>query len=397
MGRPKHIAIIGRGVVGLTTAWKFASEGALVTVFGSRDEPGMASLAAVGHVGLKGGIVKAGEEDKSKPGYVLKAKGLEAFESWLKKLEADTGKAIWHQKGFREYYQTRDEREAIFKRVFANRINHQGTWGNVKEVEEVEEAVSKPGFKHSRGYFLYPKDLCVAPKGLLCALEAYIQAKSGQLVETLVKTLKLGKNQNIKILGNDSKALGSFEAVVVASGAFANPHLDAWGISPAKIKKSVGWKASVARGQGSLPAFSGPDSIVEIRGEQGCPCLLEIRKVRPLVWKKGVVETSFKQDPVPLEPEPYSEPNAAQGVEGELLGQLREVRKGVRFETKDQAPLVGSFSGANLGPHFCLNICHHKSAFVTALPSAYIRWKEICGEPLKSWQSALNPARFLSK
>jgi|GEM_PF-6528271 len=378
MSDPKHIAVIGSGIVGLTTAWKFASQGVRVSVFGLKNAPDMASWAAVGHVGLKGGVVRPGEEYLSKPGYVLKAKGVEAFEAWIKDIEVSSGHRIELSRGFHEFYSNADQRETIFKRVLENRIKHQSSWGNTAELSSKNE-------NEASGSFVYSSDLYVNPNHLLPALAQSIESLGGKLVETLVKTFELGENNKMKLLCSNSELLGVFDGLVVASSLFAKPFLDTWNLTKVKPRETLGWKASVSRTKDLPTLFSGKDFLAPIfpRGipgvdPDGSASTLEIRKTRPIVWQPGSVETSFSNDPG-----------------------IASARRGVRFESKDQSPLIGQLTQLGKGgengfgqPFFGLNICHHKSGFVTALPAASILWKDFSGQQLSSWEKALSPLRF---
>ena len=369
MPKPQQqVAVIGSGVVGLATAWHFAKSGIKVTVFGKQDAPNMASWAAIGHVGLKGGVVETGKEHLSKPAYVLKSKGLQGYEAWLTELECESGLSIDWKKGFREYYDSPESREAIFNRVLKNRIKYQKSWGNVKEVKTAKE---------SSGYFLYEQDIWVSPESLLPCLKTSFLQKGGKLVETLVKTFKIGINKKIQLFNSSIDNLGSYDGVVVASGEFANSCLAQLRITGTNIKFTEGWKASVKSDASTFERFKDKDQITSPKTRLlfsqpagASSPLLEIRKVRPLLWRSESVETSFSKDP---------------GV--------KPARHGLRYETKDQAPIVGPISGQT-DPFLALNICHHKSGFVTAPPAAEMLLRSFLGRPVYAWERALSPERF---
>ena len=228
------------------------------------------------------------------------------------------------------------------------------------------------------GYFLYPEDIWVKPEDLLPALKSAYTSLGGKLVETLVKTFKLGKVKKIELFDHKSHSLGAFDGLVVASGNFAKSALSELGIAAKNLKKTKGWKSKVLRGPSCRNAFSTKDSIINLPQIEGLSSphkvpFLEVRKVRPLVWREESVETSFSDDP-----------------------NTKQARHGFRYEAVDQAPLVGPLAGA-FDPFIALNICHHKSGFVTALPSAEILWKSFSKESLFPWEEALSPSRFRSK
>ncbi len=211
----RHVAIIGRGIAGLSLAYELQKIGQKVVLIGPRTDPMMATQAAVGV------SVTKGKSDPRQPLFAAKLAGHAHLKEYLPRIERETGMRIRRLVGsvYEPFHD--DERfEKIRSRVFKDapplQTRAQAGIGLDRLVQSGVAAVIDTA--SMRGAFHYPGDLWFDPRDLLEALTVGVTSLGGTFLDRRVESA-----EDLTAILGTSRATD----VVLAMGAGAGPLLQA--------------------------------------------------------------------------------------------------------------------------------------------------------------------------
>lgn len=189
-----NIAIIGRGLAGLTLAFRMVQAGYRPTVYGAARGPANASRCAQGIVCNKGLIFA------ESPLFRAKLQTLKQLENWLSTLEKSSGLAIprtWI--GVDEPYWSAEDFQKTVQRVYRGNF-----WGCYRP-RNLPAKPWIPGFEVPEGYLHYPDDAWFDVDATMNALEKSCERQGVLFVDESISDL--------------NPLLHRFDHTVVAAGA----------------------------------------------------------------------------------------------------------------------------------------------------------------------------------
>ena len=210
----KKIAVIGRGVIGLSTGLHLKECGFDVTLFGPATLENIASTAAVGIVSTKG-ITLA-----NTPFFKDKMVGNRSFANFLKKIERYSKYPIKsHFNGVHEIAQTLEDYQILKERVYHGNF----TGCTLFEFHRFNQGRSKSFVPHQYlktkgspfGNFHYPFDLWVDPVSFIESLEKALDNMGIPKIPFLVDSISLD-NKTFRVLTKKENFV--FDEVVLACG-----------------------------------------------------------------------------------------------------------------------------------------------------------------------------------
>ena len=191
----KKITIIGRGIIGLATAFELAQRGAEVEVMGSANTIGVASYAAVGISSIKG--LRVAKDDF----FRAKMAGHEQFTEFLRKVSKCSGLEIPIVKGVYEYFKDpnhyQNVRDRTYHGEFTGFLNCQ-----IHNSDELSEyKLLSAHLKKSKllGAFRFPGDLWFHPTALLKALELAVLKLGGKIKDEQVVRIVPHQDRGFRI------------------------------------------------------------------------------------------------------------------------------------------------------------------------------------------------------
>jgi glycine/D-amino acid oxidase-like deaminating enzyme len=204
-----NIAIIGRGIAGLTLAARLVDRGVKPVIYGSSHDPENASRCAQGVLANKGLIFA------ESPLFRAKLRSLRQTQIWLDDLERSTGRTIPRAFSgvFEPYWSAVDFQE------IATRVSRRNFTGCYLTRNLAAWDRSYPPFQAKRplGVFRYPLDGWFDVQATLDALEDKCQRKGAHFRESKVLRLQTqGLGLEI-ICANELPQ--SFDRVIVAGGS----------------------------------------------------------------------------------------------------------------------------------------------------------------------------------
>jgi len=215
------IAIIGRGLAGLTLGFRMVEAGYRPTIWGAARGPGNASRCAQGIVCNKGLIFA------ESPLFRAKLQTLKKLESWLSHLETTSGQPIprcWI--GVDEPYWTEEDFQKMVLRVYRGNF-----WGCYRPQNRTARDWLS-GFKTPEGYLHYPDDAWFDVDATMNALEKSCEKSGASFIDETVSDLK--------------PLLERFDHIVIAAGADSITLLQTLGLAVPKsfhvAGQSLVWK-----------------------------------------------------------------------------------------------------------------------------------------------------------
>lgn len=173
------IAIIGRGLAGLTLGFRMVQAGYQPTLFGAARGPDNASRCAQGIVCNKGLIFA------DSPLFRAKLQSLKKLEDWLSSVEKASGLAIprtWT--GVDEPYWSADDFQKTFQRVYRGNF-----WGCYRpQNRPAKDWLSD--FRTPEGYVHYPDDAWFDVDATMNSLEKACELKGATFIDSDVTELK---------------------------------------------------------------------------------------------------------------------------------------------------------------------------------------------------------------
>ncbi len=251
-----NVAVAGGGIVGLSIAWRLGQRGVPVTVFDKGAMGGEASWAGAGMLAPGGEILATSPI----AGWALEARRI--YPSFIRELEESSAARIDFQEcGALDLAYSAEDWQAL-----ETRAAHQAALGIPSEPLEPRDVLSLCAHIRTAGLIgarFYPGDAIVNPREIVAVLCSICPKLGVSLVE------------NHPVENLDS--LESFDAVVVAAGAWSNRlgigglppvepikgHLIAYGQSPGKYRTILrhGHTYLLQRANGLLIAGSSEEHL----------------------------------------------------------------------------------------------------------------------------------------
>jgi len=202
------IAIVGRGIAGLTLAYRLVKRGYQPIIYGRKDFSQRASSAAQGVVCNKGLVWPR------QPMFQAKIRSLLWVKNWLEDIARTTGCLINHSfSGVFEPYLDRHDFHRIFKRVYKGQFT--GCFGSKNLVANSlpwEESAS-PAFA---GTLFYPGDGWFDPQQLMVILEEYCLSNGASICEDQVVALESANCRPALVTTTGEQNV--FDKLVIAGG-----------------------------------------------------------------------------------------------------------------------------------------------------------------------------------
>ncbi|MFK7823810.1 MAG: NAD(P)/FAD-dependent oxidoreductase [Oligoflexales bacterium] len=195
----KKITIIGRGVIGLASAFELIQRGVKVQVIGPSKTTGVASYAAVGISSIKG--LRVARDDFFRE----KIAGHEGFPGFLRRVSKCSGIEVPIVSGVSEYFKDLNHYQKINERTYHGEFKGllKTQIQNSYELNRYRILSTHHGMSHLFGAFYYADDLWFHPTTLLEALELAILKLGGKIEEEQVMRIIPYKDKSFKIEGCD--------------------------------------------------------------------------------------------------------------------------------------------------------------------------------------------------
>jgi glycine oxidase len=207
------VAVAGGGIIGTSIAWRLAQRGWRVTLFDKGSIGGEASWAAAGMLSPGGEI--EGPSDLA----TLASESRRLYSGFIGELEKASGLAIDYQEcGALDVAYSRHEWEVLQARV----VRQAATGIRSKQVPVGDVSTFWPRVRREGlvGAFFYPDDAMVNTREEMVALAAACR-RSGVSVRQNCPVYKAEISEEEGKL-ESSKGIETFEAVVIAAGAWSN-------------------------------------------------------------------------------------------------------------------------------------------------------------------------------
>ena len=211
--RDTSLAIVGAGIIGLSTAWRLAQSGWHVTVYAQGLHGGEGSWAGAGM------LSPGGEIDPPSPLAALAIESRQLYPEFVRELKEASGSEIDYQEcGGLEVAYSPEELAGIEAK--AGRQEALGISSKPVSANQVAQFWPRLRLEGLVGARFYPGDAIINPRDVLAALRV--------ACEKLGVTLKLNSPATGAELSGDSilvhnpPALDKFDAVVIAAGAWSS-------------------------------------------------------------------------------------------------------------------------------------------------------------------------------
>lgn len=202
-----NIAVIGRGIAGLSAAYRLSEAGFRLKIFGRREGVAVASRCAQGVLCNKGLFFA------NSPLFAAKINSLSHVRDLLPKLESESGRSIPHRfQGVEEPYWSAADFQATVTRVYRHRF-----WGCYGTVNRSGPLADSNAERPCLGRLFYPRDGWFDVPALLNALESLLAARGTQFFDDHIESLRLHPNGGIEVQAGERRE--TFERVVLAAGA----------------------------------------------------------------------------------------------------------------------------------------------------------------------------------
>lgn len=330
------IAIIGRGIIGLSTALAVAEAGWQVTVIAPAHWPSQASTAAQG-LSVTKGLTAA-----RSPLFAAKLAGAAHLAEWIQEVEQKSGRRIAKIIGqILEPFSDNTAKENILQRVYGQ-----------------TEGISADQMVVTGDFLRYPGDMWVSMPDLLSALtEAAIRVGVRFSEEVVTTVTYIPADQHFMLHTNTEPLLA--DEVIVAAGAFSNALIGSRRPDLMQVcARGVIAKQPIDSEMERVLLF-GKRSIVMANGI--------VRYCAAELPEETAGDDNFKDAALSL----VSELRQAAGKSVALPAQdvkKMEVDQGLRGKLKHMHPAVGPIDWG--GHRLFVNIGHHKNGLQFARDAA---------------------------
>jgi glycine/D-amino acid oxidase-like deaminating enzyme len=354
----QNIAIIGRGLAGLTLAFRMVQAGLRPTIFGKSHGPDNASRCAQGIVCNKGLIFA------ESPLFRAKLQTLRNLEEWLGTVEKASGLMIprsWN--GVDEPYWTAEDFHKTVSRVYRGNF-----WGCYRPQNRPADSWLS-GFRKPEGYLHYPDDAWFDVDATMNALEKACSLQGAQFAEETITDLK--------------PLLACFDHTVVAAGAMSMDLLKSLQLEVPRSFQIAGqslvWKDSGAS-----------DPRILVKGTLSLAALPDRRILGSSSWKP---EPGMEPDPEADRTQLLTQGAASFGFTPPDPKDV-EAKQGTRLRFTDRMPALGLWPEASLHKKLSILTGFYKNGLQLADLCAVQLLREIQGEPLNEFGEAFHVSRF---
>jgi glycine/D-amino acid oxidase-like deaminating enzyme len=365
------LAIIGRGLAGLTLAFRMAQQGLRPLVFGASSGPANASRCAQGIVCNKGLLFA------DSPLFRAKLQTLRNLEPWLQSIEDSSGMKIprsW--RGVDEPYWNEEDFHKTLQRVYRGNF-----WGCYRPSNQPARLWALRDFRIPSGFMHYPDDAWFDVQATMIALEQACQKLGVRFLESAVEALMNAKDCIQLKLNQQTFAL---DHVVIAAGAESLRILQGLGLECPKFfhiaGQSLSWDA-----QGEESAR------ILVKGNLSLALLSDRRILGSSSWK----------------PEPGQEPDLikdrddllhqAEAAFGLPLPEPRAAIRsawGVRLRFVDRMPALGIWPEESLQQRISVLTGFYKNGLQLADLCAEQLLLELTGHEMNEFGQAFHVGRF---
>ncbi|MFN3393023.1 MAG: glycine oxidase ThiO [Candidatus Thermochlorobacter sp.] len=368
-----EVAIIGGGIIGLSTAWQLARAGVEVCVFERSEAGKSASWAAAGMLAPQ---AEVGFEEINF--LRLGQESLALYPKFLEELKEDAGLDVQlDTRGTLMIALDRDDREALRREFeFRKSIGLAVEWITASEARELEPLLSP---KVTSAIWL-PNDYQIDNQALILALRRALIARGSTLYEhTAVERVETYQGKVVGLLTSAGQVEAKY--VVLAAGAWSNeiaglPEEARPTVRPVKgqiltlkMTKQLRMTKVVRSPRVYLaPKLDGRLIIGATSEEKGFDTIPTAGGMLTLL------EEAFEAVPAIYE-----------------LG-IEEMRVGLRPGSRDNEPLIGESSVKNL----LIATGHYRHGILLAPVTAKAIAALILGEPVSKTLLPFSPNRFLT-
>lgn len=355
----KHsFAIIGRGLAGLTLAFRMVEAGYRPTIWGAARGPANASRCAQGIVCNKGLIFA------ESPLFRAKLQALKKLETWLAQVETASGQTIprsWI--GVDEPYWTEADFQKTVQRVFRGNF-----WGCYRSQNRAARA-GIADFKTPEGYLHYPGDAWFDVDATMNALEKACETSGASFIDETVSDLK--------------PLLDRFDHIVVAAGADSIKLLKTLGLAVPKAfhvaGQSLVWKHAPQQ-----------EPRIFVKGTLSLAVLADRKILGSSSWKpEDFIEFDISADRDRL---------LQQGAQafGFTLPPSDQIQSnwGTRLRFADRMPALGRWPEPSTADRLSLLTGFYKNGLQLADLCAEQLLRELQGQALNEFGEAFHVSRF---
>lgn len=209
----RSIAVVGGGIIGLSTAWRLAQRGLSVTVYDQSTFGGEASWAGAGMLAPGGEV----EEESQLSSAALASRHM--YADFVAELETVSGSNIDYQEcGALELAYSAQELETLERRAaFQTKLGIPSKSVSIDRVRAFWPRVQTEGLAGAR---FYPEDAIVDPRDLVKALIAANRRLSVTLLERCAVHELVIAEQGICVRSRNGRT--QYTAVVLAAGAWSS-------------------------------------------------------------------------------------------------------------------------------------------------------------------------------
>ncbi len=372
----KRVAIIGRGLAGLTLSFRMAKAGFKPTIFGSASGPANASRCAQGIVCNKGLIFA------ESPLFRAKLQTLQHLENWLLNLEKYSGMVIprtWI--GVDEPYWDEADFQKTLQRVYRGNF-----WGCYRPSNRSPKLWSESleNFKIPAGFMHYPDDAWFDVHATLNALEKASERLGSTFVEEKIQSLLI---QPDDITLKTDTSLRTFDHIVIAAGAESLNLLKCMGVECPKFflvgGQSLFWVNDPSQQKAARILVKGNLSLANLPSQSilgSSSWKPEANKVHDLAADReqllGQAESAFG---LPIE---WLKSKPIQGSSG------------VRIRFADRMPALGILPDESLKARVSVLTGFYKNGLQLADLCAEQLLQELTGQSLSEFGQAFHVGRF---
>jgi glycine/D-amino acid oxidase-like deaminating enzyme len=219
------VIVIGRGIAGLSCAFRLIKAGIDFVIVGQKDSPAQASRCAQGILANKGLIFF------DSPLFAAKLKSLLHTQEWLTEIEELSGLSIARSfHGIEEPYWSPEEFQDLVGRIYRRQF-----WGCFQSENRSRSHWPLTPFSKGSplGFLKYPKDGWFDVEATLDALELILEKNSVESHQAVVEGFIQSGEEDIDVLLSTGKVIRGHK-IVLASGSGSRELLDKLGVNPPK-------------------------------------------------------------------------------------------------------------------------------------------------------------------
>lgn len=370
-----RVAIIGRGIAGLSLAYRLCKRGLKPVIYGGQNLGECASLAAQGVICNKGLLWPY------QPLFRAKIQSLAWVKRWLIDIEQHTSCPInCDFSGVFEPYRSFQEFHKIHRRVYKGQFT--GCFGN-RNLPAENLPIDFSARKNFLGTLYYPGDGWFDPKQVLASLEQHCKQSGASFINSRVSNIsKQAGSLAVHLQGMETK---NFDRLIIAAGHGSDSILRKMGLSGLKF-------------------FHHPGQVLRIKRNKMVKNWAMVRKAHSLIARDALYlgATTDKLQALGESWQPEARQDLWNILEREFgisqpTDQNSEVDDlwGIRLRTFDRLPLIGSLADydANWNGVYLLTGFYKSGLQLADMASQWLE-QELFGEGVDKLAQAFSPKRI---